>query len=366
MGLLNIFKGQFIDVIEWADESPDILVHRFERFNNEIKMGAKLIVRPGQCAVFVNKGQIADHFGPGTYTLKTDNLPILTTLLSLPYNFNSPFKAEVYFIRTTEQLDRKWGTPTPVMMRDADFGIVRLRARGFFSYKVGISDELISRFVGARAEFTCADIENQMKAKVVTCFSDAIGELKIPALDLAAMYNEISGLVKNHMQIHFTTLGFEMIDFAVENISLPDEVNAAMDKRASLGALGGVMNQYTQMQAADAMRAAADNPGGTGNTMGMFMGAQLGNMTGNNVSNTVAAPPPAQAVPPPIPVVAFFVAVNGQQTGPFSLEQLKVQALSGAFTRDSLVWTEGMAAWQSAGSVAALNVVFGAVPPPIS
>lgn len=364
MSIFNLFRGQFIDIVEWPDESPQVLVHRFERFHHEIKMGAKLIVRPGQMAVFVNEGRIADHFMPGTYTLKTANLPILTTLLSLPYNFESPFKAEVYFIRTTEQLNRKWGTATPVMMRDSNFGMVRLRARGYFSYKIGTDNELLSRFVGARAEFTCEDLEGQVKAKVVSEFSDALGELKIPALELASMYNEISHTMRRDLAPHFSGLGLEVLDFAVENISLPDEVNAVLDKRTGLGALADVMQPYTQMQAADAMRAAADNPGGAGNMMGMFVGAQLANTTnqtaGQTAGQTAAAPPPLP------PEINFFVAVNGQQTGPFVLAQLRAQALAGSFTRDQLVWTQGMAGWQPAGTVAELQALFAAVPPPLS
>ncbi len=360
MGLLNIFKGQFIDVIEWPEENPQILVHRFDRHNNEIKWNAKLIVRPGQKAVFVSQGQIADHFGPGTYTLESKNIPILTTLLSLPYNFNSPFKAEVYFIRTTEQLDRKWGTPTPVMMRDADFGIVRLRSRGNFSYKVGDSNDMLARFVGARSEFTCDDIESQMKAKVVSAFSDALGELKIPALDLAAMYNEIGDAVHRNMTPYFAQLGFDLTSFIVENISLPEEVNAAMDKRASVGAMGG-MASYTQLQAADAMKAAASNPGGAGNMVGVLMGAQLGGAIGGTVQQAAAQPPP-----PPIPQVSsYFVVVNGQQAGPYDVNTLKAQAMSGTFTRTTMVWKQGMASWQEAATVPELGQIFAAVPPPI-
>lgn len=356
MGILNIFRGQFIDVIEWPEENPQILVHRFDRHNNEIKWGAKLIVRPGQKAVFVSQGQIADHFSPGTYTLESKNIPILTTLLSLPYNFNSPFKAEVYFIRTTEQLDRKWGTPTPVMMRDADFGTVRLRARGNFSYGVGESNDMLARFVGARSEFTCDDVESQMKSKVVSAFSDALGELRIPALDLAAQYDEIGEAVRTKMAQYFAGLGFDLTSFIVENISLPDEVNAAMDKRASVGALGG-MGSYTQLQAADAMKAAAENPGGAGNMMGILMGAQLGANVGEAVQQGVSVPPPLPA--------AFYVAVNGQQAGPYDLNTLKSQAQAGTFTRGTMVWKQGMPAWQEAGTVPELSQIFASIPPPL-
>lgn len=358
MGLFNLFKGQFIDVIEWDDEDPAILVHRFDRHNHEIKIKAKLIVRPGQTAVFVSEGRIADHFGPGTHTLETRNIPILTSILSLPYNFESPFKAEVYFIRRTDQLDRKWGTPTPVMMRDADFGIVRLRARGNYSYRVGTKNDLISRFVGARSEFRAADLEEQIKVKVISSLSDALGERKIPALDLASMYHEIGDAVRGHLAADFEALGLELIAFTVENISLPDEVNAAMDKRAGLGALSGVMNAYTQMQAADAMRAAADNPGGAGNMMGMMMGAQLAGAVGGVVGGTAA-------VPPPVPAAGYFVAVDGRQSGPFDIEQLKAQAAAGALLRSTLVWRQGMSGWQEAGVVPELSPVFAAAPPPL-
>jgi len=274
MGLFDKLKNEFIDIIEWADTRGDVLVQRFNRYDNEIKYGAKLIVRPGQRAVFVNEGQIADSFEPGTYTLKTQNIPILTTLKGWKYGFSSPFKAEVYFIKTTEQLDRKWGTPNPVMLRDSDFGIVRLRARGNYSYQIGLTSEMISRFVGAQEAFTVNDLEGQTRTKVVSSFSDCIGELKIPALDLAAQYDEIGTFMKSKLTEAFARLGLELMVFNVENITLPEEVEQAMDKRASMGALGN-LNNYSQFQAANALEDAAQNQGGTGNMMGMMMGAQM-------------------------------------------------------------------------------------------
>lgn len=362
MGLLNLFRGQFIDIIEWADENPELLVHRFERFKHEIKMGAKLIVRPGQKAVFVSEGRIADRFAPGTYTLHTKNLPLLTTLLSLPYNFESPFKAEVYFIRTTEQLDRKWGTGTPLMLRDQDLGIVRLRARGNYCYKVGESEQMLSRFVGSRADFSCSDLEKQLLAKIVSRLSDVLGELRIPALELASMYDELSASASQKLAAEFSELGLEMTSFLVENISLPEEVNVALDKRSSVGALGGVMGQYTSLQAADAMRAAADNPGGAGNMMGMLMGAQLAGTAGGVVQQSK----PAAATPPPLPEpVQYYVGNQGRQSGPFSLAQLRELALQRSFDGSMLVWKKGMAAWQPAGEVSELADILSSVPPPL-
>ncbi len=312
MGFFNTFKNQFIDIIQWEEETPGVLVHRFERYDNEIKYGAKLIVRPGQKAVFVSEGRIADTFEPGTHTLETKNIPILRTLLSLPYNFESPFKAEVYFIKTTEQLDRKWGTPSPIMMRDADFGTVRLRARGNYSYVVGEDEDMLSRFVGSRDNFLAEELEDQVRAQLVSSFSDCLGEHKIAALDLAAKYDEIGKFMFEKLQSNFAALGLVLKSFTVENISLPEEVQQAMDQRASMGALGN-LNNFAQYQAANALRDAAQNEGGTGNMMGMMMGGQMAGA----LSNSLNQPQPA-AAPPPIPGSSkFFVAINGQQSGPF-------------------------------------------------
>ena len=361
MGLFKTLRNEFIDIIEWPETEPGILVHRFERHDNEIKMNAKLIVRPGQRAVFVNEGQIADAFEPGTYTLTTRNIPILTTLKSWKYGFDSPFKAEVYFIKTTEQLDRKWGTPNPVMLRDLDFGIVRLRARGNYSYKVGITQEMISRFVGARSDFDSETIEDQIRVKIVSSFSDCIGEHKIPALDLAAKYDEISDFMSEKLKENFQRLGLELLSFTLENISLPEEVQKAMDERSSMGALGN-LNNFSQYQAANALRDAAQNEGGSGNMMGMMMGAQMA----GGITNALHQEQPAAKTPPPVPgTIKYYVAVDGAQTGPFTLNELKQKAAAKEFTADSLVWAEGMAAWDKASARPDLKAVFGSVPPPI-
>ncbi len=280
MGLFDALRTEFIDIIEWDDQSGNVLVHRFERHDHEIKMNAKLVVRPGQRAVFVNEGKIADMFEPGTHTLETKNMPILATLRGWKYGFDSPFKAEVYFINATELLDRKWGTPSPVMMRDTDFGMVRLRARGNCSYKVGISEEMLTRFVGARPEFTIEHMEGQLRTRIVSSLSDALGELKIPALDLVAQYDEISASMQEKLDSVFTELGLNLLSFTIENISLPAEVEKAMDQRSSMGAVGN-LNQYSQFQAANALRDAAQNEGGSaGGMMGMMVGGQLGNSVG--------------------------------------------------------------------------------------
>lgn len=372
MGLMNFLKKQFVDIVEWPDETPGVLVHRFERADNEIKNNAKLIVRPGQMAVFVNEGKIADKFNPGTYILSTKNLPILTDLLSISTGFESWHKAEVYFIKTTEQLDIRWGTPQPVVMRDADFGMIRLRAFGNYSYHVGLNNDLISKFVGAQPDFTTEQLENQITSKIVSQFSDALGEMKIPALDIAAQYTEIGEAVLAKMQVAIAPYGLELSTFTVINVNLPDYVNEAIDRRGAAGAFGGNVAMLNQVKAGDAMLDAANNQGGSGNIMGMMMGGQMGGMVAQGAfmqqpqQPQQAQQPPAAPMPPPPPAApTFFLAVNGQQQGPFTTAQLQSMAMHGTFNAATMVWTAGMASWQAASTVPALSAILGSVPPPM-
>ncbi len=295
MGLLNSLRAEFIDIIEWRDQTSDVLVYRFERHDHEIKVGAQLIVRPGQRAVFVNEGKIADIFNKGTYRLETNNLPVLATLKGWKYGFDSPFKAEVYFINATELLDRKWGTTSPVMIRDADFGAVRLRARGNFAYKIADTNEIISRFVGSRGTFYTNDMEGQLRTRIISSFSDTLGELKIPALDLLTQYDEISALMTEKLNEVFDELGLELLSFTLENVDVPEMVQKAIDERASMGAVGN-LNNYTKFQAANAMRDAADNESGmAGGMMGMMVGGQLGGVM-NVASQQNTSPTPIATV----------------------------------------------------------------------
>lgn len=263
-------KSQFIEVIEWLDESQNTLVYRFPVQGQEIKNGAQLIVRESQAAVFVYQGQAADVFGPGRYTIDGGNTPILSKLGAWYHGFNSPMKSEVYFVNTKQFTDMKWGTANPIMMRDADFGMVRLRAFGTYSMRVADPQMFIKEIAGTNAHFQTEDIEGQLKRAIVSGFSDALGELKIPALDLASQYEELGGALKTKINEDFRSFGIEVTKFYVENISLPPEVEAALDKRASMGALGDA-NRYMQFQAADALRDAANNPSG-----GAGLGASLG------------------------------------------------------------------------------------------
>ena len=252
---------QFIEVIEWLDNTGDTIVYRFPVQGQEIKNGAELIVRESQNAVFVYEGQVADVFTPGRYTIDGGNTPILTKLGAWKYGFDSPFKSEVYFVNTKQFTDMKWGTSNPIMLRDSDFGIVQLRAFGAYSLRVGDPSEFIKQIAGTNAQFNTEDIDVQLKRAVVTEFTDALGELKIPALDLAAQYKEMGETIRGKINEEFKDWGLEVTKFFIENISVPEEVQKAIDKRASMGALGDAQ-RYMQFQAADALRDAAQNEGG--------------------------------------------------------------------------------------------------------
>jgi membrane protease subunit (stomatin/prohibitin family) len=278
---------QFIEVIEWLDNTGDTMLYRFPVAGQEIKNGAQLIVRESQAAVFVFEGQVADVFGPGRYTIDGGNTPILSKLGAWKYGFNSPMKSEVYFVNTKQFTDMKWGTSNPVMLRDADFGIVRLRAFGAYSLRIADPSEFIKQIAGTNAQFQTEDIDVQLKRSIVSEFSDALGELKIPALDLAAQYKEMGEAIRAKINEDFKTYGLEVTKFYIENISLPPEVEAAMDKRASMGALGDAQ-KYMQFQAADALRDAAQNEGG-GAGLGAGLGA--GFAVGGQMANAFGAGP---------------------------------------------------------------------------
>lgn len=365
MGLWDRIKNELIDIIEWTDDSHNTMVWRFPRHQNEIKMGAKLTVRESQVAVFVNEGKIADIYQPGLYTLTTQNMPVLTTLMGWKYGFNSPFKAEVYFVNTRNFTDQKWGTKNPIMMRDAEFGPIRLRAFGTYAIRVSDAGKFIKDIAGTQAHFTTEEVTEQLRNMIITRFTDAVGESKIPALDLAANYDELSKFITGKINPEFNEYGLEITKLLVENISLPPEVEAMLDKRTSMGIVGN-LNQYAQFQAANAMEQAAKNPGGTaGEGMGMGMGFAMAQQMGQmfNQQNQQQQTPQG---PPPIPgVVQFFIALNGQQQGPYDMAALRALLTQGVLTRDTLVWKHGLAAWMKASDVTELAPLFNATPPPI-
>lgn len=295
MGLFSKLTGQLIDVIEWKDDSADTMVHRYDRNGKEIMMGAQLTVRESQVAVMVNEGRIADVFQPGRYELSTQNMPVMTALQSWKFGFNSPFKAEVYFINTKQFLDQRWGTANPVMMRDAEFGMIRLRAFGIYSFRVSDPVAFLKEVFGTAAYMTVDGVTGQIKRTLVSGLSDAIAQSKIPALDLAANYDELSQYALQTLAPRIAPLGLKLESFVIENISLPDEVEKMMDKRTSMGVLGD-LNKYTQFQAAEALRDAAQNTSGAaGMSAGLGAGAMMAQMMQSAAQQSAA--PAAEAAP---------------------------------------------------------------------
>lgn len=287
MGLFS--KKQLLEVIEWKDESKDIIVYKYPLTNrDEIMNSSTLIVRESQCAIFIHKGEIADVFGPGTYKLTTENIPFLTKLLSLPTGFNSRIKAEVYFVNTKQFIGQKWGTQNPIMMRDADFGTVRLRGFGTFSFKVNDAKTFMKECFGTNSVYRVDDVAVQCKSLLLENLTDAIGESKVSALDLASNYKEISAKIIEVSKPEFEKLGLKISKVTIENLSLPEEVEKALDERSKLGILGDKMGTYTQYQSAQAIRDAAKNPSGgnlAGLGVGLGAGANIGQMFSQSLNN---------------------------------------------------------------------------------
>lgn len=382
MALFNKIKqkafGEFIDIIEWTDDTSDTMIWRFPRYNSEIKNGAQLTVRETQVAVLVNEGQFADVFQPGRHELTTSNMPILTTIRGWKYGFNSPFKVDVYFVNTKQFLNQRWGTANPIMMRDPEFGPIRLRAFGSYNFRVQEDPiPFIKNVAGTSGEFTTEGISEQLRNFVITKFTDYLGESKIAALDLAANMNEFSQELTIGLKDDFAEYGIELTRFLIENISLPEAVEEALDRRTSMGVIGN-MTAYTQMQFADSLKDSANNPAGGGNLAGDAMGAGIGLAMAGQMAGQMMNPqagqfhggqqPPQQAAPTPPPMpqqTTYHVAVGGVQQGPFPVSQLQQMIQQGQLTRDTLVWTAGMPAWAAANSVQELSQLFGAVPPPL-
>ncbi len=363
MGIWDAIKGQLIDIIEWNDDTRDTMVWRFPRRENEIKNGAKLIVRESQVAAFVNEGQLADVFSPGTHTLATQNLPILSDLKGWKYGFTSPFKAEVYFVSTRVFTDRKFGTKNPIMLRDSEFGMVRLRAFGNFAIRITDAGTFVKQIAGTGGRFTLEELDEQLRDMVSSRFADALGASKIPALDLAGNYDQLSQYIMARIQTDFQPFGLSLVNLFVENISLPPEVEQAMDKRTSMGVIGN-LSAYTQYQTANAIPEAAANPGGlAGSAAGMVMGMNMANNVAAGMNANQQVRP---AGPPPLPASAsYYIALGGQQSGPFEAGSLKDRVTSGQVTRETLVWKQGMPQWTAAGLVAELKGLFENSPPPL-
>ena len=271
MTLKQFIAKQFIDVIQWNEPEEGILVYRYPMQDMEIQNGGQLIVRESQMAAFVNDGKIADVFGPGLHTLNTRNLPVLTDVMNWDKEFESPFKSDVYFFSTHQQIDQKWGTATPITIRDAEFGAVRLRGYGIYSFRISDPRKFFTEVSGTRETYCVSDLEGQLRNTIVARMTDIFAASKISYLDMAANQAALGRKIEEEMKPTFTALGLELASFVVENISLPEELQKVMDQRIGVS-MAGDIGKFTQFQAAEALSAAAANSGGAAG-MGVGLGA---------------------------------------------------------------------------------------------
>ena len=282
-------KMALLKVIEWADNSSDTIVHKVDMKNNQINRGSALTVRESQVAIFCDKGRMADVFLPGYYKLDTDSLPVITKLLSWKYGFETPYKSDVYFVNTKQFTNQKWGTANPIMIRDADYGAVRVRAYGTYAFRVKDAFIFMQELSGTHSSFSTQDITGYIRSMLVMGISDAIGESGIPVLDMAANLMEMSATVKKSLAQRFEVMGLELTGFNFESFSLPPELEKALDESTRLGMMRKNIDVYTQMAQADALKEAAKNPGAAGGTMGagigMGMGLGMGQMFANMQQN---------------------------------------------------------------------------------
>jgi membrane protease subunit (stomatin/prohibitin family) len=362
--VFDFLKGEFIDVISWLDDTRDTMVWRFDRRGQAIKYGAKLTVREGQAAVFIHEGQLADVFGPGLYMLETNNLPILTTLQHWDHGFSSPFKSEVYFVNTTRFNDQKWGTKNPIMARDPEFGPVRLRAFGTYSLRVSDPGKFLTEIVGTDGEFTADEVSFQIRNIIVQQASQVLAKSGIPVLDMAANTADLGKIIANAIAPQVGEYGLSIPEFYIENISLPEEVEKAMDKRTSIG-VAGDLQKYMQFNAAEAM-------GQPGSAMGAAMGAGMGAGMGMGMAQSMgpwgSAPGASVAPPPPPPAApaaarAWHLAENGATFGPYSETDLAKLVAEGRLSRATMVWTAGQDGWKMAAETS-LAGLLDQIPPP--
>jgi membrane protease subunit (stomatin/prohibitin family) len=329
-------------------------------------MGAKLTVRESQAAVFMNEGAIADVFLPGMHTLQTQNMPVLSTLKGWAYGFNSPFKADVYFASTRQFTDQKWGTKNAIIVDDQRFGMIELRAFGTYAFQIVDPGLFVKQISGTNSNFVAEEINGQLRSLIVTKFTDAVGEGNFPVEKFAANLEELSELGLNKLNLDFAGYGLKINRFLVENVSMPEELKKEIFEYSRLNKID--MAKLTQFKAAKSIEKAAESQNGTmGMGMGMGMGFGMGNVMTNVFGQAISGqplqtPPP---MPPPVPSINYFVALNGQQNGPYSYEQLLQMVSQGILIRETLVWKQGMASWMQASGVADLSPLFSTLPPPL-
>jgi membrane protease subunit (stomatin/prohibitin family) len=355
MGFWDKIFGEFIDVIDWLDESNDTMVYRFQRYNNEIKFGAKLTVRESQAAIFVNEGEIADVLGPGLYELETSNLPVLSTLLHWDHAFNSPFKAEIYFCNLRRFTDLKWGTKNPIIIRDKEFGVVRLR--GFGTYEVRIDDpkKFIKEIVGTDGHFSIDDISNQLRNIIISRFTSIVASSGIPILDLAANYEQLGNYITEKLSSEFSAYGIELTKFIIENISVPPAVEEALDKRTSMGIIND-LSKYLEFQTAESMTSAngssvASDAASMG--IGFAMADKLSRSFGERKGY----------IPEPFEKM-YYYAKDSQPIGPLNIDEIENIIKEEEINSQTLMWTSGMEHWEKAKNLEEIESLFNLLSPP--
>ncbi len=371
MGFFDKLKAELVDIIEWLDDTNgQTIVWRFPRYQNEIKNGAKLTVRPGQAAVFVDQGKIADVFTEGMYELTTANVPILGTLKGWKHGFNSPFKSEVYFVSVKAVAGLKWGTPQPLMMRDADFGAIRVGAFGTYTLRCTDPKLLLRELVGTDGVYDTDELGQVMRSLIQQSLADVLGEAKIAALDLMASYSRLGELMRAKVATQIDDeYGLAITSLQIVNINVPESVQKAIDQRSSMGALGSSslgatpnMAAFQQFQLANGM----GNMGGggiAGDGMQLGMGLAMANQMMHQQQQQ-----PTMMPPPPMPQAAqWYFGINGQNVGPLGGDVVKQFVQMGQITAETLAWTNGQAAWSPAGTIPALGGFFAGAggPPPL-
>ena len=359
MGIVEKLRGELVDIVEWVDDSRNTLVWRFPRYHNQIKNSARLVVRPGQSAVFVEQGRIADVFAPGAYALTSQNLPVLSTIRGWKYGFDSPFKAEVYFVATRQITELKWGTPNPVVLRDPSLGPIRVRAFGTYTLRAAKPEALLRELVGTDGSFQADEIDVLLRSIIATTFSELIASKQIALTDIAMNYLALSEELRTRVLARIDDeYGLDMPQLYIVNVSVPDQVEQALDARSSMEIVGDV-DRYQRYQVGAATPLAAAHPSGgvAGAGVGLGMGLAYA---------SAAVPRPATAVIPPTPQAdaVWYVATAGRSSGPFTVDQVRQAVGLGEVTAQSHAWTAGMAAWVPIASVPDLARLLVPPPPP--
>jgi membrane protease subunit (stomatin/prohibitin family) len=363
MGFVNKLRGELVDIVEWIDDSRNTLVWRFPRYQNEIKNGARLVVRPGQCAILVDRGRIADVFQPGTYELTTKNLPILTTLRGWVHGFNSPFKIEIYFVATKQITELKWGTPHPVLLRDPEFGPLRVRGFGTYTLKASKPEALLSELVGTDGSFEADEIDVLLRSIITAEFSSLVAKAEISVVDLAGSYLRLSEDLRRAVLARIDSeYGLDLPQLLIVNISVPEQVERALDARSSMGVIGD-LDRYQRYQLGASIPTAAANPAGglAAAGVGLGMGMTLAGLT---PAGPTRAPLPLIPPTPEPDGTLWHVTSGGQTYGPYTSSQMAQALGSGQLRGDSLVWSAGLDAWTPIARVPRLAALLPPPPPP--